>query len=133
MHQVGKGSWKDHKVGKFFAIQNFSTKRRFQLTFPTKRGPKFFQLTFFNFELFQLKIFELTHFQNSWKRNENEQLKNDLSEKAIQVEQMLQQAQQADTQRDLQLNEQVAQNAQLQHRVEVLQEQIRTRGNFNFL
>ena len=46
---------------------------------------------------------------------------------------MLQQAQQADTQRDLQLNEQVAQNAQLQHRNEVLQEQIRTRGNVNFL
>ena len=46
---------------------------------------------------------------------------------------MLQQTQQADTQRDLQLNEQVAQNAQLQHRNEVSQEQIRTRGNFNFL
>ena len=49
------------------------------------------------------------------------------------MEQMLQQTQQADTQRDLQLNEQVAQNAQLQHRNEVLQEQIRTRGNVKFL
>ena len=68
-------------------------------------------------------------FQNSWYRNENEQLKNNLSEKTIQVEHVLQQTQQADTQKDLQLNETVAQNTQLQQKVEVLQQQIRTRGN----
>ena len=61
-------------------------------------------------------------------RNENDQLKNDLSLKAIQVEDMLQQTQQADTQKDLQLNEKVAQNAQLQQKIEVLQNQMRNRG-----
>ena len=44
---------------------------------------------------------------------------------------MLQQTQQAEAQKEVQFNEQVAQNAQLQHRNEVLQEQIRMRGNFN--
>ena len=65
---------------------------------------------------------------NPQSRNENDQLKNDLSLKAIQVEDMLQQTQQADTQKDLQLNEKVAQNAQLQQKIEVLQTQIRNRG-----
>ena len=49
--------------------------------------------------------------------------------KAIQVEEMAQQAQQADTQKDLQLNEQVAQITQLQQKIEVLQQQMRNRGN----
>ena len=49
--------------------------------------------------------------------------------KAIQVEEMAQQVQQADTQKDLQLNEQVAQITQLQQKIEVLQQQMRNRGN----
>ena len=49
--------------------------------------------------------------------------------KAIQVEEMAQQAQKADTQKDLQLNEQVAQITQLQQKIEVLQQQMRNRGN----
>ena len=48
--------------------------------------------------------------------------------KAIQVEDILQQTQQADTQKDLQLNEKVAQNAQLKQKIEVLQTQMRNRG-----
>jgi len=50
--------------------------------------------------------------------------------RAIQLEDMLQQTQQADTQKDLQLNEKVAQIDQLQQKIEVLQTQIRNRGNF---
>ena len=49
------------------------------------------------------------------------------------MEQVLQLRQQADAQKEVQLNEQVAQNAQLQDRVEVLQRQIRNRGNVNVL
>ena len=76
----------------------------------------------------QIRYFaDLSH-MNPESRNENDQLKNELSMKAIQVEDMLQQTQQADTQKDLQLNEKVAQNAQLQQKIEVLQTQMRNRG-----
>lgn len=50
--------------------------------------------------------------------------------RAIQLEDMLQQTQQADTQKDLQLNEKVAQIDQLQQKIEVLKTQMRNRGNF---
>ena len=69
-----------------------------------------------------------TNHMNPQSRNENDQLKNDLSLKAIQVEDMLQQRQQADIQKDLQFNEKVAENAQLQQKIEVLQTQMRYRG-----
>ena len=72
-------------------------------------------------------LYHMNHI-NPDSRNENDQLKNELSMKAIQVEDMLQQTQQADTQKDLQLNEKVAQNAQLQQKIEVLQTQMRNRG-----
>ena len=75
-----------------------------------------------------IRYFADLYNMNPKSRNENDQLKNELSMKAIQVEDMLQQTQQADTQKDLQLNEKVAQNAQLQQKIEVLQTQIRNRG-----
>ena len=43
---------------------------------------------------------------------------------------MLQQTQQADTQKDLQLNEKVAQIDQMQQKIEVLKTQMQNRGIF---
>jgi len=60
-------------------------------------------------------------------RNENDSLQSDLSVKAIQVEEMALQAQQADTQKDLQLNEQIAQNAQLQQKIDEFEQKMRNR------